>query len=46
MEEVYPEAETLIMEEDIQPITEPIIAPIKAKDFDIVEKEIPEFTFS
>lgn len=34
------------MEEDAQPITQPIIEPIKSKNFDMVEKEIPETTFS
>eukprot|EP00826_Nyctotherus_ovalis_P033064 TRINITY_DN2667_c0_g1_i15.p1 TRINITY_DN2667_c0_g1~~TRINITY_DN2667_c0_g1_i15.p1 ORF type:complete len:333 (+),score=76.44 TRINITY_DN2667_c0_g1_i15:124-999(+) len=38
LEEVYPGAEVLVMEEDIQPLSEPIIAPIKTKDFDIVDK--------
>ncbi|KAL8273308.1 hypothetical protein Esti_002809 [Eimeria stiedai] len=44
--EVYPEAETLVQEEDLQPITEPIIAPSKQSDFDILEAELPETTFS
>ena len=35
MDEVYPEAENLIMEEDAQRIEEPIVAPVKIKDFDI-----------
>ena len=34
------------MEEDAQPITEPIISPMKKKKFDIFEKEIPQLTFS
>ena len=46
LEEAYPGVETLIMEEDAQPITQPIIEPIKSKNFDIVEKQIPETTFS
>lgn len=33
-EEVYgPEVETLVQDEDTQPLTEPIIAPIKVKRF-------------
>lgn len=46
MEEVYPEAENLIMEEDTQKIDEPIIKPVEPKKFDIVEKNVPETTFS
>ena len=33
------------MEEDIQPLTEPIISTNKTKNFDIVEKTIPNTTF-
>eukprot|EP00965_Chrysotila_dentata_P005273 173232-Pleurochrysis_carterae.AAC.1 len=37
--EVYgEEVETTVQEEDTQPITQPIVAPIKPKDYDIVEK--------
>lgn len=46
LEEAYPGVETLIMEEDAQPITQPIIEPIKSKNFDTIQKEIPETTFS
>ena len=45
LEEAYPGVETLIMEEDAQPITQPIIEPIKSKNFDVVEKEIPVTSF-
>jgi U5 small nuclear ribonucleoprotein component len=34
------------MEEDAQPITSPIIAPIKTRNFDITEKETPKTTFN
>ncbi len=44
MEELYPEAENLVMEEDIQHINEPIIKPIKIKTFDKVEN-MPEINF-
>ena len=44
--EVYPEAETLIMEEDAQPITSPIIAPVKLPTFQKTEKHLPNLTFS
>jgi U5 small nuclear ribonucleoprotein component len=33
------------MEEDAQPLTEPIIPPITTKEFDFVEKKIPETNF-
>lgn len=40
--EVYPEAETLVQDEDTQPLSEPIIAPVKSKNFEFLEKEIPK----
>lgn len=46
MEEVYPEAEILVEQEDEQDIAVPIIAPVKSKDFDILEKEVPETNFN
>jgi U5 small nuclear ribonucleoprotein component len=33
------------MEEDTQPITEPIVPPIVSKEFDIIEKKIPNTNF-
>jgi U5 small nuclear ribonucleoprotein component len=33
------------MEEDSQPITEPIIPPLSTKDFDLFEKKIPNTNF-
>lgn len=44
--EIYPEAETLVQDEDTQPLSEPIIAPIKLKHFEYVEKETPKTLFS
>ncbi|CAG8696176.1 16619_t:CDS:2, partial [Acaulospora morrowiae] len=45
-EEVYgPEVETLVQEEDTQPLSEPIIQPIKIKKFQIQEKGLPETRF-
>lgn len=41
IEQVYPEAETLIMEEDAQAITQPIIQPIILKNFEMAFKDIP-----
>ncbi|KAG0167176.1 U5 small nuclear ribonucleoprotein component [Apophysomyces sp. BC1034] len=46
-EEVYgAEVETLVQEEDTQPLSEPIIAPIKVKKFHVSEKDLPETRFS
>nr|CAB3241367.1 116 kDa U5 small nuclear ribonucleoprotein component [Phallusia mammillata] len=45
-EEVYGEqVETIVEEEDAQPLTEPIIAPIKRKKFALVEQELPNTTY-
>ncbi|TPX36127.1 hypothetical protein SmJEL517_g01470 [Synchytrium microbalum] len=41
-EEVYgPGVETLVQEEDTQPLSEPIIAPVKKKKFHLSEKDLP-----
>uniref|UniRef100_A0AAQ4NZY4 116 kDa U5 small nuclear ribonucleoprotein component n=1 Tax=Gasterosteus aculeatus aculeatus TaxID=481459 RepID=A0AAQ4NZY4_GASAC len=41
-EEVYgPEVETIVQEEDTQPLTEPIIKPVKHKRFTLMEQELP-----
>jgi len=45
-EEVYPDAEVLVQDEDTQPLETPIIAPIKHKAFALVEKELPNTSFS
>ena len=34
--------ETLVMEEDAQPLTQPIIEPPRENNFQLYEKEIPE----
>mmetsp|Transcript_27355 Transcript_27355/g.63811 ORF Transcript_27355/g.63811 Transcript_27355/m.63811 type:complete len:969 (-) Transcript_27355:197-3103(-) len=44
-EEVYGDAETLVQMEDTQPLTDPIIAPVQSKNFDLLEKQMPETTF-
>ena len=46
LEHVYPEAETLIMEEDAQPIHVPIIQPLVFKNFDKVDRDSPETWYS
>lgn len=44
--EVYGEGvETLVQEEDAQPLTEPIIAPVKIRKWTIEEKGLPETRF-
>ena len=44
--EVYgSEVETIVHEEDAQPLTEPIIAPVKRSRFSVVEQDIPETTY-
>lgn len=43
---VYGEdVETLVQEEDAQPLTEPIIAPVKVRKWAIEEKDLPETRF-
>jgi 116 kDa U5 small nuclear ribonucleoprotein component len=44
--EVYGEGvETLVQEEDAQPITQPIIEPVKVRKFAIEEEDLPETRF-
>ena len=38
-EDVYPGAETTVQDEDTQPLEKPIIAPVRTKNFDHVEKK-------
>uniref|UniRef100_A0A0B7BBZ6 116 kDa U5 small nuclear ribonucleoprotein component n=1 Tax=Arion vulgaris TaxID=1028688 RepID=A0A0B7BBZ6_9EUPU len=46
-EEVYgPDVETIVQEEDTQPLTEPIIAPVKKKKFSMVEQDLPLTTYN
>lgn len=41
-EEVYGEGvEALVEEEDSQPLSEPIVQPIKVKKFQLEEKDLP-----
>ena len=45
-EEVYgADVETLVQEEDAQPLTQPIIAPVKRNKFSHVEQELPDTTY-
>eukprot|EP01031_Cornospumella_fuschlensis_P035656 gene35656-43245_t len=43
--EVYPGVKTVVLDEDAQDITEPIIKPIKAKTFTVLLKEAPELVY-
>jgi len=46
-EEIYGEdVETIVQEEDTQPLTEPIIAPVKNKKFSMVEQDLPTTTYN
>ncbi|KAI9760059.1 MAG: erg10, acetyl-CoA C-acetyltransferase [Chaenotheca gracillima] len=46
-QQVYgPDVETLVQEEDAQPLTQPIIAPIVKKKFTIQEADLPAVNFS
>jgi U5 small nuclear ribonucleoprotein component len=40
-----PDVETLVQEEDAQPLSEPIIAPVKVRNWVIEEKGLPETRF-
>ena len=39
------DVETLVQEEDAQPLTEPIIAPVKVRKWNVEEKDMPETRF-
>ncbi|KAJ7109811.1 Calreticulin family-domain-containing protein [Mycena epipterygia] len=44
--DVYgPDVETMVQEEDAQPLTQPIVAPIKVRKWNIEEKDMPETRF-
>jgi len=44
-EELYGDAEAIVQMEDTQPLTDPIITPVQSKNFDLLEKKMPETTF-
>ncbi|KAF8510411.1 P-loop containing nucleoside triphosphate hydrolase protein [Hysterangium stoloniferum] len=45
-EEIYgPDVETLVQEEDAQPLTQPIIEPVKVRKWAVEEKGLPETRF-
>lgn len=44
--EVYgPDVETIVQEEDAQPLDKPLIEPIKKLKFQLKEQELPETTY-
>ncbi|OZJ04688.1 116 kDa U5 small nuclear ribonucleoprotein component [Bifiguratus adelaidae] len=46
-EDIYgKDVETMVQEEDTQPLSEPIIAPIKVRKFNVTETELPVTRFS
>ena len=45
-EDVYPGVETVVMDEDAMLINEPIIKPIKVKNFSVLERNVPELKCS
>src|SRR5579862_9162198 len=46
-EQVFgPDVEVLVQEEDTQPLSEPIVAPIKVKSFNVEEKDLPPTYYS
>ena len=45
-DELYPNIENLVMEEDAQPITVPIIAPKKENKLDLFETKMPNINFN
>lgn len=45
-EEVYgPGVETMVQEEDTQPISKPLLEPIISKSFELFEKTLPETVY-
>lgn len=45
--QVYgPDVETLVEEEDAQPLSQPIIAPVERKKFAVQEADLPDVTYS
>lgn len=44
-DEVYPDAEVRVEDEDTQPLETPIVAPVRTKRFALVESTLPQTTF-
>ena len=45
-DEVYPGVRTVLLDEDAQALEEPLIKPIKVKNFSLLEKTTPKLTYS
>src|SRR5690606_23593849 len=46
MDEVYPNIPTVTLDEDAQELEEPIIKPIKIKNFSVLEQQQPKLIYS
>lgn len=45
--QVYgPDVETIVQEEDAQPLDVPLVEPVKKKKFQIKEQDLPETTYN
>jgi U5 small nuclear ribonucleoprotein component len=44
-EEVYPGVKTITLDEDAQELNEPVIKPVKQKNFSVLVKEIPKLKY-
>lgn len=45
-EDVFPDAETLVQDEDTVPLSRPVIEPTRKARFEVVEQKEPKTTFS
>jgi len=41
-----PEVETIVQEEDTQPLDKPLVAPVKKKKFQLKEQDLPETVYN
>jgi U5 small nuclear ribonucleoprotein component len=41
-QEVYPGVNTVLLDEDAQDLTEPLLKPVKAKTFSVLAHDVPE----
>ncbi|KRX56036.1 U5 small nuclear ribonucleoprotein component [Trichinella sp. T9] len=45
--EIYgPDVESVVQEEDTQPLTEPIVKPVRPKKFQAIERDLPETVYN
>lgn len=45
-EEVYPGVNTVLLDEDAQDLSEPILKPVKSKTFSVLDDRVPDLTVS